>query len=126
MEYLPGNIHEKLQVPIALEIINDFNVITCKCRFFTMDVNDDSQTETLELKRGDVLIVRLFKPHDDSITYTYIDKAIISNIEIDIKQESFLSGHFVSLNTDNKVLFSNITKMYNRDEIIDKLLYEKV
>jgi hypothetical protein len=68
MNYIPGQIHEKLQKEHFFLVNSDFNWINCKDkRWSEMTYHTDwDETETIELKSGDIIVVRFFKPSPTS------------------------------------------------------------
>lgn len=77
------------------------------------------------MSKGDILTVRFFKPSTTSTSYTYIEKLITGSTEHLIMSECTLSREFVAKNTQelhNGVLFSVVTKQYERDKKIERIL----
>ena len=122
MEYIPGQIHESFQRIQAIEMREDFNIPVLKQRWNDTNLVDDDSTFTLNVRKGDILIVRFFKPNTSSTSYTYIDKLITDDTEHNILSECTLSREFIVKNTLNEVLFSIVTKQYERDKKIEVLL----
>src|ERR1022692_1315829 len=114
MLYLPGRIHEKLQTEMFLWINIDFVIsVSGEKRMIT---SLSEEFDTLTLKKGDVIVSRWFKPlsrYGDSEVYLYIESVISGDDRREIKTESTLSRDLVILNTQNKVLFTDLTKIYN-------------
>ena len=125
MEYIPGQIHESFQKIHAFEMREDFNIPILKKRWDESNLVDDDSTFTLSVSKGDILIIRFFKPNTTdhlSISYTYIDKLITNGTEHNIMSECTLSREFIVNNTQNNVLFLHVTKMYERDKKIESIL----
>ena len=69
------------------------------------------------------MVVRYFKHRVDATAYSYIDGYYNNDNEfIEINQESILSADFIKINDANDVLFNDITKIFKRDQTIDKIL----
>lgn len=125
MEYKPGIIHESFQKIHAIEMLQDFNIPVLKKRWSDTNLIDDDSTIILNVSKGDILTVRFFKPSTTSTTYTYIEKLITGSTEHLIMSECTLSREFVVKNTQelhNGVLFSVVTKQYERDKKIESIL----
>ncbi len=107
MDYIPGKIHEKLQNENHFMMINDFVIVLCKERYNDTNIMNDEEFKTFEVKKGNIITIRLFKPDSeyDSQCYCYIENVITDDTVIDIKSESLVTYDFIKLNTDNKVLF---------------------
>lgn len=144
MEYIAGTIHEKYQIPRALEISDTFVIGICKIRYTDTDLIDDNSIIDLETIGGDIIVVRFFDPNGSSgkgnystPAHLYIDKLIRGEVEIKIKAESILSKDFIEINTDpksiswpthlhessdKKWMFRDVTKEYNREEKINQII----
>lgn len=125
MEYLPGNISPRYQEEVFFSLLNDFNVCLLKKRYSETTLLDDSEFTTLSLKKGDIMVTRWFKPpsrYGDGECYTYIERIITDEKDIDIRSESILSVEFITLNSENKVLFDHVTKEHLRDKKINQII----
>ncbi len=125
MEYISGHVHESFQKIHALEILSDFVVPILIKRWNESNLVDDNSTESLPLYKGDIILVRFFKPSDYT-AYTYIESVITKEGEFQVSRESTLSREFVSYNTTNGVLFHSVTKQYERDMKINSILDESL
>ena len=139
MEYLHGQIHEKLQIPVVFEVNENWNIPLLKKRYDVIDFRSvwrnkgiDDDTYTLELKKHDIIIIRWFRPLNCQESYTYFDSVLRNpnNIfftkEIVIKEESCVSKTFIEHNTTTRYkcpkLFTDITHQYNRDKKLNQIL----
>lgn len=131
MNYIPGQIHEKLQNEFFFLVNSDFNWINCTDkRWGEMTDNKDwSETETIELKNGDIIVVRFFKNSPTSDAYTYLERVIHNNGDvIDYKTETVISLALIEKNLDpgkfpNKSwLFSDAKKIIERERKLESLL----
>ena len=124
VSYIPGKLHDKLQMPRAFRMINTFIITLCNDRYSNTDLMyDDRDTYIIELQKNDIIVVRWFVPPSDydSKPYTYFVK-VINEGEYKINAESIISKEFIEHNTKNGQLFADITKQYNRDIKIKQLL----
>ncbi len=121
MEYISGQIHESFQRLRYVELLIDFNIPILEERW--VNSTADTNYPLLELTKGDILAIRFFKPSDVSPGYTYIESVIKVDGSEKVKRESSLSRIFVEYNTDNNVLFRDITKQFDRDKIISILKF---
>lgn len=103
-------------------MLQDFNIPILKRRWCETNFLDDDSTITLSVSKGDILVVRFFRPNDHSMSYTYIEKVITPNGENTIMSECALSTEFIVQNTLNKLLFIVVTQQYERDKKIESLL----
>ncbi len=131
MNYIPGQIHEKLQKECFFLVNNDFSWSNCRDKRWgdMRDISDWDETDTIELSKGDIVVVRFFKSSPTSDAYTYLEKVIYNNGDIiDYKTESIISLALIEKNLDpgkveNKSwLFTDMTKSFERDKIIDSVL----
>ena len=122
MDYIPGQIHESFQKIHAIEMREDFNIPILRKRWNDTNLIEDDSTFSLSVSKGDILTVRFFKPHISSTTYTYIENLITGNTEHSVMSECTLSREFIVRNTLNEILFSIVTKQYERDKKIENLL----
>ena len=131
MYYIPGQIHEKLQKEYFFLINNDFTWSNCGPRRYS-EMSDSShwdETESIELSKGDVIVVRFFKGRPISEAYSYLERVIYNNDDItEYKTESIISLNFIENNLnpekfENKSwLFTDITKSFERDKKIESVL----
>ena len=131
MEYIPGQIHESFQKEHFFLINHDFAWTNCGPRRLNeiSDSKDWDETESIELSKGDVVVVRFFKGRPISEAYSYLERVIYSNGDIiEYKTESIISLALFEKNLDpgkfeNKSwLFTDITKSFERDKIIESIL----
>ena len=131
MDYIPDQIHEKLQKEHFFLINYDFTWLNCGPRRYS-EMSDSShwdETETLDLSKGDVIVVRFFKDKPTSPAYSYLERVIDKNGDItEYKTESIISLALIEKNLDpgkfeNKSwVFTDITKSFERDKIIESIL----
>jgi hypothetical protein len=131
MKYIPGQIHESFQKEHFFLINHDFDWSNCGPRRLNemSDSKDWDETESIELSKGDVVVVRFFKGRPISDAYSYLERVICSNGDIiEYKTESIISLGLFEKNLDpgkfeNKSwLFTDMTKSFERDKIIESLL----
>lgn len=124
MEYIPGQLHEKLQIRQTFEMLNDFVICICEDkRYSEINIFDESEFTIYELKRGDIIILRFFKPSIySSELYSYIESIITDEKDIKMNKESLLSSDFIESNTENNVLFKVATIDYYRDKKINQII----
>lgn len=131
MDYIPGQIHEKLQKENFFLVNLDFSWSNCRDKRWgdMRDIEDWDETDTIELSKGDVVVVRFFKSSPTSEAYTYLERVIYNNGNItEYKTESIISLGLIEKNLDpgkveNKSwLFSDMTKAFERDKKIETIL----
>ena len=131
MDYIPGQIHESFQKDHFFLINNDFAWINCRDkRWGDMKSSIDwDETATIELSKGDIVVVRFFKSSPTSEAYTYLERVIYNNGDVvEYKTESIISKGLIEKNlhpgkAENKSwLFSDVTKAFERDKKIEKIL----
>ncbi len=131
MNYIPGQIHEKLQKEHFFLINNDFSWSNCRDKRWgdMIGISDWDETDTIELSKGDVVVVRFFKSSPTSDAYTYLERVIYNNGDVtDYKTESIISLALIEKNLDpgkveNKSwLFTDVTKSFEREKKIDSVL----
>jgi hypothetical protein len=131
MDYIPGQIHESFQKDHFFLINNDFAWINCRDkRWGDMKSSIDwDETVTIELSKGDIVVVRFFKSSPTSDTYTYLERIIYNNGDVvEYKTESIISKGLIEKNlepgkVENKSwLFSDVTKSFERDKKIETIL----
>jgi len=111
-------------------INNDFAWINCRDkRWGDMKSIDWDETVTIELSKGDIVVVRFFKSSPTSEAYTYLERVIYNNGDVvEYKTESIISKALIETNlhpgkAENKSwLFSDVTKAFERDKKIEKIL----
>jgi hypothetical protein len=84
------------------------------------DSKDWDETKDISLIKGDVISVRFFKSSPTSEAYTYLEKVWSGGRSIEYKTESIISFGFIQSNTG--YLFVDITKSFERDKKIEKIL----
>lgn len=122
MDYIPGHLHEKLQNEYYYLINSDFVWSNCNEKRLTkLDGRDWDYLSVIDLKEGDVIVVRFFKSSPTSTSsYTYLERVIYSNGDIiEYKTESIISLGFV---IKNEQLFTEVTKSFERDKKIESIL----
>ena len=131
MNYIPGQIHENFQKEHFFLVNNDFNWINCKDKRWgeMSTMTDWDESETIELKNGDIIVVRFFKNSPTSNAYTYLERVIHSNGDItEYKTESLVSLALIEKNLDpdkfqNKSwLFSDAKKIIERERKLESIL----
>ena len=131
MDYKPGQIHESFQKEHFFLINNNFSWSNCGPRRYS-EMTDSAhwdETETLELSKGEVIVVRFFKDKATSSAYSYLERVIYNNGDItEYKTESIISLNFIENNLNpqkvqNKSwLFTDVTKSFERDKKIESVL----
>jgi len=128
MEYIPGQIHEKLQREHFFLINNDFVWSNCGSKRLgeMSDSKDWNETDTIDLSKGDVVVVRFFKSDPAGSSYSYLERVIHSDgIETEYKTESIISREFMVRNTgSDERLFTLVTKLFERDKKINLIINE--
>jgi hypothetical protein len=114
--YLPGSLSENIQKVNYFNTMTEFNIPLYSGKF---DDDINQSMNTLELKGGEVLKVRWFKPESTQTIYTYIEGYYKEKKYYEIESECSMSLDFVCINT---VIFENITGSFERDMKIDKIL----
>lgn len=131
MNYIPGQIHEKLQKEHFFLVNSDFSWSNCRDKRWgdMRDISDWDETDTIELYKGDIVVVRFFKSSPISEAYTYLERVIYNNGDVtEYKTESIISKGLIEKNLDpgkveNKSwLFSDMTKSFERDKKIETIL----
>jgi len=131
MDYIPGHLHEKLQKDYFFLVNLDFSWTNCRDKRLSeiKDMSDWDETDTIELSKGDVIVVRFFKSSPTSSAYTYLERVIYNDGNItEYKTESIISLGLIEKNLDpgkveNKSwLFTDITKSFERDKKIESVL----
>lgn len=126
MDYIPGHIHEKLQKEYFFLVSKYFIWSNCSesLRYNDMKISTDwDKCTDIELDEGDTIVVRFFKPNPMSDPYSYLERVIKNDVsEVEFKIESIISMELI---TRNKFLFIDVTKQFERDESISKLLSSK-
>jgi len=123
MIYKPGILHEKFQREHFFFINGDFVWINCdkRLRDFSVISDWDDFTSTVNLKYGDIISLRFFKPSDQSPPYCYLEYVMSGDIKSVYKTESTISLSFLEHNLDNGRLFLNANKIVDRDRKINSL-----
>ena len=131
MNYIPGQIHQNFQKEHFFLINNDFAWINCSDkRWDDMKSSIDwDETVTIELSKGDIVVVRFFKSSPTLSAYTYLERVIYNNGDVvEYKTESIISKSLIEKNlhpgkAENKSwLFSDVTKSFERDKKIETIL----
>lgn len=138
MNYIPGQIHEKLQREHFFLVNSDFSWSNCRDKRWgdMRDIEDWDKTDTIELSKGDVLVVRFFKSSPTSDAYTYLERVIYNNGDVvEYKTESIISLALIEKNLDyqtitvpfvgkvqNKSWLTDVTKSFEREKKIDSVL----
>jgi len=131
MNYIPGQIHDKLQKEHFFLVNSDFSWSNCRDKRWgdMRDISDWDETDTIELSKGDVVVVRFFKSSPTSEAYTYLERVIYNNGDVsEYKTESIISKGLIEKNLDpgkveNKSwLFTDVTKSFERDKKIETIL----
>ena len=131
MNYIPGQIHEKLQKEHFFLVNSDFSWSNCGPKRLgeMSDSKDWDDTVAIDLSKGDVIVVRFFKSSPTLSAYTYLERVIYNNGDVtEYKTESIISLGLVEKNLDpgkveNKSwLFTDVTKSFERNKKIDSVL----
>lgn len=131
MEYLPGRMHEKLQKEFYLRSNKNFTWVACSKRYklFESQSDWDEHTFDIELKVGDIIVIRFWNaeikgnPNFYSDTHTYIERVISDDSIIEYKTESIVSKSFVEANLrTGEHLLTDVTKSFEREKKIDSIL----
>ncbi len=131
MNYIPGQIHEKLQKEYFFLVNNDFSWSNCRDKRWgdMRDISDWDETDTIELSKGDIVVVRFFKSSPTSEAYTYLERVVYNNGNVtEYKTESIISKGLIEKNlypgkVENKSwLFSDVTKAFERNKKIETIL----
>jgi len=131
MNYIPGQIHENLQKEYFFLINFDFSWSNCRDKRWN-EMSESKyldETDTVELSKGDIIVVRFFKSSPTSGAYTYLERVIYNNGDVtEYKTESIISLALIEKNLDpekfeNKSwLFTDVTKSFERDKKIETIL----
>jgi len=122
MDYVPGLIHDFYQRSRYYCLLSDFSWINCNndLRWNKMLYSKDwDNLDTIDLKVGDIIGIRYYKPSDSSGLYVYLDYVISGGVCIYYYVESIISKDFIDINVG---IFSDITLSFNRDKKIGVLL----
>ena len=101
MDYIPGQIHEKLQKENFFFVNLDFTWSNCRDKRWgdMRDISDWDETDTIELSKGDIVVVRFFKSSPTSEAYTYLERVIYNNGDVvEYKTESIISLGLIEKN----------------------------
>ena len=122
MNYIPGQIHESFQKEHLFLINYDFSWINCRDkRWKDMTYAEDwDETDVIELTKGDLIVVRFFKESQTSEAYSYLERVIYNNGDVtEYKTESTISFGLIH---KNSILFTDMTKSFERDKKIETIL----
>ena len=131
MDYIPGYMLEISQREHFFLTNNDFVWLNCRERRWSEmeDISDWNELDTVELSKGDVVVVRFFKSSPTSEAYTYLERVIYNNGDVvEYKTESIISKGLIEKNlypgkVENKSwLFTDVTKSFERDKKIETIL----
>ena len=123
MNYIPGDINDYLQKEHYFLINQDFSWMNCGPKRYSemSDSKDWDETETIELKKDDIIVVRFFEPRSYLTLYTYLERVIYNNGDvINYKKETIISYALIQGNSVS--LFTDITKSFERDKKIESIL----
>lgn len=123
MDYIPGQIHESFQKENFLLVNYDFVWSNCGPKRYSemSDSKDWDETESIDLSKGDVIVVRFFKTKPTSSTYSYLERVIYRcGDTVEYKTDSIISLDFIKKNTG--YLFTDLTKSFERDKLIESIL----
>jgi hypothetical protein len=123
MEYIPGVIHESLQKEKCFQIELDFSWINCKGKRLNelnTSVDYEKYTDSIDLKKGDIIFVKWFKPSVEC--YTYLEKIQTDNIIKYYKTETIVSKGLIECNPK---MFRDISVSIEREDKINKILNDK-
>ncbi len=123
MNYIPGDINDYLQKEHYFLINQDFSWINCGPKRYSemSDSKDWDETETIELKKDDIIVVRFFEPRSYLTLYTYLERVIYNNGDIiNYKKETIIS--YALIQGNSVFLFTDVTKSFERDKKIESIL----
>lgn len=131
MDYIPGQIHENFQKENFFLVNNNFVWSNCGPRRYS-EMSDSShwdETESVDISKGDIIVVRFFKNDPTSSAYSYLERVIYNNGDVvEYKTESIISLAFIEKNLNPEIvknkswLFTDVTKSFERDKIIESVL----
>jgi hypothetical protein len=131
MDYEPGILHEFYQTSNYFSVGFDFTISVCKENFRLKNLSTlddyDNYTENVDLVKDDVIKIKYFKSNSSSLPYVYLESVIRSNGDIiDYNLEISAFGRLGYIrwchNTENSGLFTEVTKIYQRDKKINQIL----
>lgn len=137
MDYIPGQIHESLQKESFFLVNYDFVWSNCGLRrlYEMSDSSHWDELPTIELSKGDIVVVRFFKDKPTSSAYSYLERVIYKCGDVvEYKTESIISLGLIESNLDpqkveNKSwlfteswLFTDVSKSFERDKKIESIL----
>ena len=126
MEYIPGIIHESLQREKCFQIEFDFSWINCKGKRlseFNNSEDYEKYTDSIELKKGDIIFIKWFKPCiNPGESYTYLEKIQTDNIIKYYKTETIISKGLIERNPK---MFRDISIIIKRESVINTILNDK-
>ena len=129
MNYIPGDINDYLQKEHYFLINQDFSWINCGSKRYNKmsDSKDWHETETIKLKKDDIIVVRFFEPSRSCPTlYTYLERVIYNNDDvINYKKETIISYALIQGLKDplqGNSVFNDLTKLFERDKKIESIL----
>lgn len=121
MKYIPGNIHESFIKQHHFLIKENFTFIIIHKRNKDLSTTEDydNYTESIDLKKGDILTLRYYKYSTVSYVYTeaYVYLETINKKEY--FTESIISRKFIEA---NNFIFEDITKAQIRNLKLKKIL----
>ena len=120
MEYIPGIIHESLQMERFLRVSKEFTIVICDEKRLDdfIDPIDWDQTLAIDLKVNDIISIRYYKTRGEQV-YCYLEYIISNNQKKEYKKETLISKDFI---IRNSFIFEDITIIHSRDDKIDKIL----
>ena len=119
MEYRSGVIHQSFN-PCYYQMVHDFNlVVSSGKRFDDMSMSSDWDIIDVALLSGDIISIRYYKTLGGNL-YCYLDNIIRGGFCCDWGVETFVSKVFID---DNESIFRDITISYNRDKLLESILY---
>lgn len=131
MDYIPGQIHESLQKESFFLVNYDFVWSNCGLRrlYEMSDSSHWDELPTIELSKGDIVVVRFFKDKPTSSAYSYLERVIYKCGDVvEYKTESIISLGLIESNlnpqkVENKSwLFTDVSKSFERDKKIESIL----
>lgn len=135
MDYIPGEIHESYQKEYFFLMNSDFVWSNCRDkRLFDMikqGADIGALDETIELSKGDVVVIRFFKSKPTSSIYAYLERVIYNNGDVtEYKTESIISLGLIEKNLDTGVrenkswIFTDVTRAFEREKKIHSILFD--
>ena len=121
MEYRSGVIHQSFMEPRYYLMVRDSNLVVSSGKRLD-DMTKSSDCDDIidvSLLSGDIISIRYYKTLGGNL-YCYLDTIIRGGFCCDWGVETFFSKAFID---DNESIFRDITISYNRDKLLESILY---